>query len=58
MRREVVVVNIVWFLAYARGRKAGFSVRMDNVCSACLPPPSRLDHDPSKITVVSFCANC
>ena len=37
-----------------RERAAGRSVsRMDNACQTA-PPPSRLDHDPSKITRISF----
>ena len=48
--RRGVAVNIVWFLAYARGRRqAGFwQSEWTTPVHTCLPPPSRLDHDPYK----------
>ena len=32
--RKGLAVNIVWFLAYARGAAGRLLIRMDNVCSA------------------------
>ena len=48
MRRGLVVR---WLLFSIRKKAAGrLLIRMDNVCSACLPP-SCLDRNPSNITL-------
>ena len=50
-----LVVNIVWFLTYARrGRQAShpYGQRLFS-----LPAPPRLAHEQSKITGIPFCAN-